>query len=216
VHVDYEVPLGSLSLYYRRSVADFPQHAGYLKADPERVASWRNKLAVLGPGLKVGISWLGGTHKTRSPVRSIALEHWGAILRVPGIRFISLQYTSGARSEIEALPDLERSKVVHWEDATSDYDETAALVMALDLTISVCTAVVHLSGALGRPVWVMAPYSPEWRYGHAGDTMPWYPSALVFRQPQYGEWDPVILSVGDRLQAHNIPFAAARTHSDHD
>jgi hypothetical protein len=80
-------------------------------------------------------------------------------------------------------------------------------VCALDLTVSVCTAVIHLSGALGRPVWIMAPYSPEWRYGHTGEAMPWYPAARVVRQPRYGDWDSVIAEITSRVAA------AARAHA---
>ena len=83
----------------------------------------------------------------------------------------------------------------------ADYDETAALVSALDLTVSVCTSVVHLTGALGRPVWVLAPQAPEWRYGTRGEAVPWYPSARVFRQEDYGEWDPVMRRVAAELHA---------------
>ena len=89
--------------------------------------------------------------------------------------------------------------VHHWSEVIADYDETAALVTALDLVISVCTAVIHLGGALGQPVWVMAPFSPEWRYGFAGKAMPWYPSVRIFRQPAYGQWDPVIATVANNL-----------------
>jgi hypothetical protein len=74
------------------------------------------------------------------------------------------------------------------------------MVSALDLVISVCTAVVHLGGALGKPVWVMAPFSPEWRYGIAGEKMLWYPSVKVFRQPRYGKWEPVIAGVANELR----------------
>ena len=74
-----------------------------------------------------------------------------------------------------------------------------ALVAELDLVISVCTAVIHLAGALGKPVWIMAPFSPEWRYGFQGETMPWYPSSRLFRQPGYGQWRPVIADVAKSL-----------------
>ena len=74
------------------------------------------------------------------------------------------------------------------------------MVCAVDLVISVCTAVIHLSGALGRPVWIMAPFSPEWRYGIQGRTMPWYPSARLFRQPAYNAWEPVIADVAKSLR----------------
>jgi ADP-heptose:LPS heptosyltransferase len=91
----------------------------------------------------------------------------------------------------------------------TDYEETAALVSALDLVISVCTAVIHLGGALGRPVWVMAPYSPEWRYGIAGEEMPWYPSVRVFRQAAFGEWDAVVERVAQSLTGFSPVHAPA-------
>jgi ADP-heptose:LPS heptosyltransferase len=94
--------------------------------------------------------------------------------------------------------------IQHWAELIADYDETAALVSALDLTITVCTAVVHLAGALGRPVWVAAPHSPEWRYGFSGETMAWYPSARLYRQQADGNWDPVIRTIADALRAHAL------------
>ena len=88
------------------------------------------------------------------------------------------------------------------------------MVSARDLVISVDTAAVHLGGALGRPVWVMVPYSPEWRYGIAGEKMPWYPSVMMFRQPRYGEWEPVIARVADRLRQRDCALAQAGGISD--
>lgn len=197
--IDLEVPLESLPLHYRRDIADFPAHEGFLMPDAQRVARWRERLAALGPGVKVGISWIGGSYESRRPMRSIGLDHWLPILSVDSARFVSLQYTSGAADEVAKFRQRHGIDVVHWPEAIEDYEETAALVIALDVTISVCTAVVHLTGALGRPVWIMAPYSPEWRYGLAGKTMPWYPSARVFRQEQDMDWGPVVLRVADEL-----------------
>jgi tetratricopeptide (TPR) repeat protein len=198
--VDLQIAMGSLPRYLRRAYADFPRHSGYLQADPERVQLWRERLAALGPGLKIGISWQGGTLKSRRPLRSLPLARWLPILRAPGVSFVNLQYTDSSQelAELKATTGIE---VVDWREVRDDYEHTAALVAALDLVISVCTAVIHLAGALGRPVWVMAPYSPEWRYGIAGEKMPWYPSVLVFRQPRYGEWEPVIARVAHRLDA---------------
>ena len=197
--VDAQIPMGSLPLYLRRSRADFPRHAGYLQADPQRVTAWRERLAALGPGLKIGISWQGGTHKSRRPVRSVPLEQWLPILRPKNVHFIDLQYTD-CRAELDGLRAATGVAVHSWEEVRTDYEQTAALVTALDLVVSVCTAVIHLGGALGRPVWVMAPYSPEWRYGIAGQEMPWYPSVRVFRQPAYGEWGAVIDNVAQSLR----------------
>jgi tetratricopeptide (TPR) repeat protein len=206
--VDVEIAAGSLPRYFRRSLSDFPLHAGYLRADPARVEYWRERLSGIGPGLKVGISWTGGVRKTRRPLRSVALESCLPILKVGGVRWVSLQYTPNAAAEADEFGKLHGLRIEHWADAISDYDETAALVSSLDLVVSVCTSVIHLSGALARPAWVMAPYSPEWRYGFSGEDIPWYPTVRVFRQPAFGEWDPVIASV-----ARELDRRAAEEHS---
>jgi hypothetical protein len=198
--IDFAIPAGSVPRFLRKGVGDFPRHDGYLKADPQRIARWRERLSLLGPGLKVGISWIGGVRKTRREMRSLPLEAWLPILRLTGVSFVSLQYTADAGDAAAAFCERHGVPIEHWGEAIEDYEETAALVCALDLVVSVCTAVIHLAGALGRPVWVMAPYSPEWRYGFSGGTMPWYPSARVFRQPAFGEWGPVTESVAAELK----------------
>lgn len=198
-HIDFSTPAGSIPRFLRRGLGDFPRHTGYLEADPARVALWRERLSRLGPGLKVGVSWAGGVRKTRRALRSLPLDQWLPIFQAPGARFVSLQYTADAGAATSAFRDRYGMAIEHWAEAIEDYEETAALVSALDLVVSVCTAVIHLGGALGRPVWVMAPYSPEWRYGFSGDTMPWYPSVRIFRQPAFGEWEPVTVSVAAAL-----------------
>jgi tetratricopeptide (TPR) repeat protein len=201
--IECEAPSGSLPLYLRRSIAEFPRHQGYLKADPQRIAVWRERLCALGPGLKIGVSWQGGTHKTRSPLRSIPLARWLPIFGAAPAHFVSLQY-GGVRAELDRLNAEHGVRVTHWQEAIDDYDQTAALACALDLVISVQTAIVHLAGALGRPVWVMAPYSPEWRYGFTGARMPWYPSVRLFRQPSFGEWSPTIAEVAGEVAALGV------------
>jgi Tfp pilus assembly protein PilF len=194
------VPFGSLPLYYRRSVTAFPEHRGYLRADPDRVLYWRERVSQLGGAFTVGISWKGGTYVSRTGQRSIPLEQWLPMFRVPGLRFVSLQYTKDAARAVRELNERHNVEILHWPEAIEDYDETAALVTALDLTVTVCTAVAHLCGALGRPLWIMAPTNPEWRYGHAGDHMVWYPSARMFRQTQAGHWSDVLARVGHELR----------------
>jgi tetratricopeptide (TPR) repeat protein len=201
VQTDCEIPAGSLPRFLRRDVRQFPRHHGYLKADPGRVNCWTQRVAQLGDGLKVGISWVGGVRKTRRPVRSLPLDRWGPIFQVPGVRFVSLQYTPGAAQEVAEFGLQHGIEIAHWAEAIEDYEETAALVCALDLVVSVCTAVIHLGGALGQRVWIMAPFTPEWRYGVRGDTMPWYPSVSLFRQPVYGEWEPVVSAVAAKLRS---------------
>ena len=197
---DAWIEAGGLPALWRRRREDFPRHAGYLRADPAKVERWRERLRALGPGLKVGLAWSGGVRMTRSALRSIPLDRMAPLLRVPGARFVSLQYAAGAGAEAARVAARDGVPLVHWQEAIDDYDETAALVAALDLVVSVCTAVVHLAGALGRPAWVLAPLGPEWRYGAEGEGMPWYPSVRIHRQTNYGAWEPLIADVAQALQ----------------
>lgn len=196
---DWQVPASELPALFRRSDEDFPAHQGYLKADPDRVAYWSNRLhRDHGAKWKVGISWRGGTSKTRGRARTLGADHWRPILQQDHVAFVNLQY---GRYEQE-LADLNRmgGQSVHdYPQAVADFDETAALVAALDLVVTVCTTVVHLAGALGKPVWVLTPLSPGWRYTTSRDTMPWYPSSVLFRQPDVGRWDAVCQKLADRL-----------------
>lgn len=197
--IDVQVALGSLPKHLRTSAGAFPRHHGYLRADPARIEAWRTRLAAIGRGPKVGISWQGGTYKTRSSARSIPLEQWAPILGIDGVHYVDLQYSDCA-GEVAAAASHCGRQIHRWREAREDFEETAALVESLDLIISVCTAVVHLGGALGKPVWVMVPHSPEWRYGIGGDAMPWYPSVRLFRQSSRGVWGPVIEDVAQSLQ----------------
>jgi hypothetical protein len=128
------------------------------------------------------------------------LERLAPILAAPGCRFVSLQYGDCA-AEIAAFADKSGIALPHWQEAIDDYDETAALVTALDQVVSVCTSVIHLGGSLGRPVWVMVPAIPEWRYGFAGERLPWYPTVRLFRQARTGDWDPLIARVRECLDS---------------
>ncbi len=198
--VSWQAPCGDLPYYYRASAAAFPDRPAYLTADPEKVHRWKQRLDGLGPGPKIGISWRGGTARTRQEVRSAALTHWRPVLAMPGLHFISLQYGDCAGDLEQARGSLGVA-VHHWPEAIADYDETAALVSALDLVISVTTSVVHLAGGLGRPVWVLVNAAPRWCYGSAGSRLPWYASARLFRQGRLGAWDDVMGAVAERLKA---------------
>jgi Tfp pilus assembly protein PilF len=198
--IDYQIPAGSLPLVFRTRLQDFPRHSGYLRADPERVAHWRERLAALGGGRWIGLSWRGGTEKTGARRRSIALTELRPLLEVPGTRFVSLQYGDVA-GEVAGLERSHGIRVEHWPEVVESSDETAALMGALELTVSVCTSAAHLAGALGRPAWVLVPAVAEWRYGALGETMPWYPSLQLFRQPVPGDWRPVLERVRTRLAA---------------
>ena len=196
--IDVQSLTGSLPRIFRNDVADFPRRTAYLAADPARVEHWRRRLEDIPGRLKVGISWRGGAKLTRDSLRSVALEHWLPILGMKDVRFFSLQYTE-CDAELAAIKANHGIEIQHWTEAIDDYDETAALVSALDVVISVQTALVHLGGALGRPVWAMVPTVPEWRYQSSGHSMPWYPSVRLYRQESPGEWGSAIQSVAQDL-----------------
>lgn len=170
---------GELCRHYRSE--GFPRKA-FLVADPERRIQWKALLDTL-PGKKVGIAWGGGLPNTFSGRRSFQLERLLPLLQMPGISWVSLQYK-------DALKDIEAVKakgvtIHHWERAVGkivDYDETAALVSELDCVVSVCTAAVHLSGALGKKCLVLVPSKPRWFYGRSGTEHAWYDSLELYRQ----------------------------------
>ena len=196
--IDCCVPMGSLPGRYRRTRSDFARATSFLRADAEKAARWRDRLAALGPGLKVGIAWRGGLYKTGRALRSLSLESLLPVLRVRGTRWVNLQHRDHAE-ELEQIHVRHGVQVARWDDALADLDETAALAHGLDLVITVCSTVVHLAGALGRPVWTLTPHAPAWRYLFEGDSMPWYPNVRLFRQRAEGDWDDVIDCVAAAL-----------------
>lgn len=185
------VAFGSLPKFYRRATEDFPGQP-YLVADPQRRIQWRALLDSLGTKKKIGISWQGGLNKTGKSRRSINLESLLPVLRQDAT-FVSLQYKNAAE-DVKVIEEMYGIKIHHWPQCVEakDYDETAALVAELDMVISVTTAVIHLSGALGIPCLVLTPKSPRWFYGLNGDSLPWYKSVHLIRQKRAGDWlDPI-------------------------
>ena len=175
---------GSVGRWLRRQLSDFPPRRGYLAPDPEKVAAWK---ARLGPGPHAGASWIGGVQTTGRARRSMRVEHLAPLLAIPGLQWVSLQHGASG-SPLREFPNV-----------TQDLDELAALIAALDVVVSVCNTTVHLAGALGKDVLVMAPFMPEWRYAMGGERMLWYPSVRIFRQPRYGDWPPVLAQVRQAL-----------------
>jgi ADP-heptose:LPS heptosyltransferase len=115
------------------------------------------------------------------------------------VDFVSLQY-GDVSDEVAQLRDRHGATVRDFGSEFADIEELAAAIAALDLVISVDNTVVHLAGALGRPVWVLLSYAPEWRYPRSGDTVPWYPSARLFRQIRPREWEPVLAGCAATLR----------------
>ncbi len=133
------------------------------------------------PGLlNIGFAWGGGTLRSRQWLRSIPLQQWIDLLRLPQCRFFALQHGEHAQ-ELEHFCSNERIDVTDLSHVCADIDELAAVVSALDLIVSVDNTLVHLGGALGKPTWVLLPVASESRYPREGERMPWYPSVRLFR-----------------------------------
>lgn len=197
--IDWQIPIGSLPRFFRKALAEFPRHAGYLKADPALVEMWRSRYAGMGPGLKTGISWRGGYVPEIKKRRSTTLDQWIGALRIPGIHVINLQYGDTA-DEIHRLGE-QGVHIRDWADSDplKDLDHFAAKIAALDLVVSVDNATVHMAGALGVPVWVLQPYSPDWRWMIDREDCCWYPSLRQIRQPCPDDWATVFAKVAQEL-----------------
>lgn len=187
------VGCGSLGQFLRRRKEDFPSWAGkgYLRADDRQVAVLRRRLSDLGAGAKIGISWRGGTKFSRARTRTATIDAFAPLAAEFGCHLVSLQYGDSAAERAD-FSERTGISVVHWQDEIDDLDRLAALIGSLDAIFTVCNTTVHIAGALGRPVFVVAPTTPEWRYGLDGAQMVWYDSAVV-RRKQYGEtWVEVV------------------------
>jgi tetratricopeptide (TPR) repeat protein len=192
---DFHCELMSLPLAMNLQLSDLPGSVAYLSADPSRVEKWRVRLADL-PRPLVGLVWAGRPTHCNDFRRSIALSDL-APLALPGVTFLALQ--KGPASAQAATPP-EGMSLVSMSDEILDFEDTAALMMLIDLTISVDSAPIHLAGALGRPGWVMLPFVPCWRWLLERDDSPWYPSLRLFRQPGPDQWQPMLESMAQALR----------------
>ena len=203
---DVHCPLLSLPRILGTAVDGIPAATPYLQADPDRVLGWRRRLDA-HPGLKIGLVWAGNPAMGADRRRSIGLEQFSVLADLPGMTFVSLQKGPAAA---ETPPS--GMVLLDWTDELIDFANTAALVEALDLVISVDTAVVHLAGALGRPVWLLNRFDRCWRWLQDRDDSPWYPTLRQFRQSSPGDWDGVLAAVGEALarRDHKAPSGIDR------
>jgi hypothetical protein len=164
-----------------------PAEIPYLAAAPERVAHWSGRLAAHGSP-RVAIVWAGNVAHANDRNRSLPLATLAPLWAAGGARLVSLQrdLRPGDADALASAP------VLHLGPELDDFDDTAAVLAQCDLVISVDTSVAHLAGALGRPLWMLLPFSADWRWTAADERSPWYPSARLFRQPQPGDWDSVV------------------------
>jgi tetratricopeptide (TPR) repeat protein len=197
---DCHAPLMSVPGLIGADASALAPRGAYLRPDPAAAAAWGARLAGL-PGRKVGLVWAGGNRGDPQAMaadrrRSLTLAAFAPVLSVPGISFVSLQMGPSAL-QLADRPDRDRPFDPMGEVA--DFADTAAIVANLDLVIGVDTSVVHLAGAMGKPVWILCRAGGDWRWGVAGEATPWYPTARLFRQPGIGAWDPVVAAIARAL-----------------
>jgi len=195
---DYHIPLLSLPLAFAAEAipAAFP----YLRAQPERVEAWRSRIG--RDGFKIGIGWQGAPHGTVALGRSFPLTQFAEISAMPGVRLISLQKNAGREQLLALPPGMRVETLVEDFDAGADaFLDTAAIMQCLDLVITCDTALAHVAGALGRPVWVGLQYVPDWRWFLERSDSPWYSSMVLFRQPAPGDWGSVFAAMREKLAA---------------
>lgn len=197
--IDAHIHISALPKFYRNTDLSFPRKP-YLTADPEKVAKWKDWLADK-PKPWIGVSWKGGIPQTQKHLRSLKLEEMAPILKLDG-SFIDLSYTDNS-AEVNAWNARGESQVITPPINQSDYEDTVALLMALDEVVTVTTTVVHACGALGRSCQVMVPSEPMWRYAYrTGDnSMIWYPrdSVRLHRKTPGEQWGSVIKRVAKEI-----------------
>ena len=184
---DFHCPLMSLPLALGTRLGPIPAAIPYLRAPAAKIGDWEGKLGQSG-ALKVGIVWSGNPAHRNDRNRSLALSRLIA-LQKPDVRLISLQ--KEVRPEDAGVLHADK-RILHFGPQLEDFSDTAALVSLMDLVISVDTSIAHLAGALGKPVWILLPFAPDWRWQLDREDSPWYPTARLFRQSETGDWDGVI------------------------
>jgi Flp pilus assembly protein TadD len=198
---DRHCPLMSLPLLFDTRLDTIPRAVPYFRVPPTLGGKWAERLGAI-PAPRVGLVWAGGRLFRSNPLRtrSVAPELLAPIIGVEGVSFVSLQKNDGE----------ERSRYVHrkihdWMDDCGDLLDTAALIEQLDLVISVDTSVAHISGAMGKPVWMLNRLEGEWRWLLDREDSPWYPTMRVFRQASAGDWSVPIGQVAQALKEFVAP-----------
>lgn len=197
---DLRIPLMSLPGIFNTSLETIPAPVPYVTPDKALSRTWKKRVSPrLSPadGLKVGITWAGSPSHKSDQSRSVKLSAFSGLSRIPGIRLFSLQkdkYPDWTDADPAALFEQDLGEEI------SDFADTAAVLDNLDLVISVDTSVVHLAGAMGKPVWTLLPHIPDWRWLLDRPDSPWYPGMRLFRQPGRGDWNTVFQQVKTELE----------------
>jgi tetratricopeptide (TPR) repeat protein len=193
---DVHCPLLSLPLVFGTTIHSIPATVPYIHVSPLLSKIWKDRLQYDSSRLKIGLVWTGRTKAERERRRSCTPDLLSNLTQFEDTTFYSLQKGEGIQQANARPKDM---KLVDYTEELNDFLDTAALAANLDLIISVDTAVAHLAGALGRPVWTLLSFVPDWRWMLSRRDSPWYPTMRLFRQPSPGNWEAVIEEVKKEL-----------------
>ncbi|MGD0542710.1 MAG: tetratricopeptide repeat-containing glycosyltransferase family protein [Tepidisphaeraceae bacterium] len=194
---DVQCPMMSLPLAFGTTLQTIPAEVPYLTPPPDRLAAWRERLGDHDGRLRVGLVWAGRPTQQYDRWRSGRFEYFAPLAKVKSARFFSLQKGPAATQAAAAPPEMQ---LLDWSNDLHDFAETAALIANLDLVIGIESAVTHLAGAMGKPVWAVLAHVADWRYLLNRSDSPWYPTMRLFRQPAPGGWDSVMAQVAAALE----------------
>ncbi len=195
VNYDVQIPLLSLPRLFETEVGPVFQETTYIQSDPQQMERWQRHFN--HNKLKVGLVWAGSPDHQRDQMRSLSLKVFNLFAGMSGVCFYSLQKGPAAS---EAITPSEGIDLINLAPELNDFSATAAVIAHLDLVISVDTAVAHLAGAMGKPVWTLIYSPPDWRWLLECTGSPWYPTMRLFRQEMGGDWTAVIERVAMELQ----------------
>lgn len=189
-------PLSGLPRLHRTRIDTIPVNIRPICAEPSKAAAWKLRLERILPAAhrRIGINWAG---RPQPPNRSTSLQALAPIALLDGIALVSLQMGE-AQNEIGSY--YGRAPLVSLGRGIGDFMDTAAIIENLDLVLTIDTAVAHLAAAMGKPVWIMLPSPPDWRWLLHRDDSPWYPTARLFRQPAPRQWGPVMARIAEELR----------------
>ena len=187
----------SLPLAFDTTLDTIPARVPYLRVDPENTRRWREQLQLTGGKLNIGIACSGHAAQKDDKVRSMRLANLSPLTELARLFVIQIDVSAEDRE----FAAQSRGAIRLLDDRIEDFDDSAAIAENMDLIVTIDTSVAHLAGALARPVWIMLPWTPTWRWMVDRDDSPWYPTARLFRQSRMGEWDAVVERVHEELGA---------------
>lgn len=187
---DCQAPLLSLPRIFGTTLQSIPACSPYLSAEDAYRRKWRALIPLHQARLKIGLAWAG--KKFPDPLRSCRLDELASLAEIHNISLYSLQMGEGSEQAGSPPPGMSLTDLAGYID---DFADTAALIEQMDLVVSIDTAVAHLAGALGKPVFLMLPFAPDWRWLLERNDSPWYPNTRIFRQKSPGNWRDAVRSI---------------------